>query len=166
MFFFLLIWLGRRHFVLPSCYLDVFNAKRDVIRTLPLRRRCDSCFFFFLRNLFLVDCLQAMRERSEPDPWPTSQAVWIEWLIEAICKIKGQKQRPSAERICHAIRQSHSKGSGPILRDEVIMARLNQAVAEAKILKVCNKGQTSYKEPNHHTRQLSLSKTADLTKVI
>ena len=107
-----------------------------------------------------------MRERSEPDPWPTSQAVWQEWLIEAICKIKGQKQRPSAERICHAIRQSHSKGSGPILRDEVILARLNQAVADAKILKVCNKGQTSYKEPNHHSRQLCLSKNSDLTKVI
>ena len=107
-----------------------------------------------------------MRERNEPDPWPTSQAVWQEWLIEAIGKIKGQKQRPSTERICHAVRQAHTKSSGPILRDEVIIARLNRAVADAKILKVCNKGQTSYKEPNHHPRQLVLSKSADLTKVV
>ena len=106
-----------------------------------------------------------MRERGEPDPWPTSQAVWQEWLIEAIGKIKGQKQRPSAERICHAVRQTHTKSTGPILRDEVIVARLNQAVADAKILKVCNKGQTSYKEPGHHTRQLALNKNTDLTKV-
>ena len=102
----------------------------------------------------------------EPDPWPTSQAVWQDWLIEAIGKIKGQKQRPSAERICHAVRQTHTKSTGPVLRDEVILARLNQAVADAKILKVCNKGQTSYKEPNHHTRQLALNKSTDLTKVI
>lgn len=108
---------------------------------------------------------QAMRERGEPDPWPTSQAVWQEWLIEAIGKIKGQKQRPSTERICHAVRQTHTKSTGPILRDEVIVARLNQAVADAKILKVCNKGQTSYKEPGHHTRQLALNKNTDLTKV-
>jgi histone acetyltransferase MYST4 len=106
-----------------------------------------------------------MRERGEPDPWPTSQAVWQEWLIEAIGKIKGQKQRPSAERICHAVRQTHTKSTGPVLRDEVIVARLNQAVADAKILKVCNKGQTSYKEPGHHTRQLALNKNTDLTKV-
>ncbi|KAI9557557.1 hypothetical protein GHT06_017385 [Daphnia sinensis] len=107
-----------------------------------------------------------MRERGEPDPWPTSQAVWQEWLIEAIGKIKGQKQRPSAERICHAVRQTHTKSTGPVLRDEVIVARLNQAVADAKILKVCNKGQTSYKEPGHHTRQLALNKNTDLTKVL
>ncbi len=104
-----------------------------------------------------------MKDRG--DPWPTSQTVWQEWLIEAIGKIKGQKQRPSAERICHAVRQAHTKSNGPVLQDEVIMARLNQAVTDAKILKVCNKGQTSYKEPNHHTRQLTLSKTADLSKV-
>ena len=107
-----------------------------------------------------------MRERGEPDPWPQSQAVWQDWLIEAIGKIKGQKQRPSAERICHAVRQTHSKSSGPILRDELIMTRLSQAVLDGKILKVCNKGQTSYKEPNHHTRQLTVNKGADLTKVL
>ena len=112
-----------------------------------------------------VVAVVGMRERGEPDPWPTNQTIWQEWLIEAIGKIKNQKQRPSAERICHAVRQTHAKSSGPILRDEIIMTRLNQAVADGKILKVCNKGQTSYKEPNHHTRQLSLNRGADLTKV-
>ena len=106
-----------------------------------------------------------MRERGEPDPWPSSQAIWQEWLIEAIGRIKNQKQRPSAERICHAVRQTHTKSSGPILRDETILTRLNHAVADGKILKVCNKGQTSYKEPSHHTRQLALNRGADLTKV-
>ena len=106
-----------------------------------------------------------MREGGKADPWPTSQTVWQEWLIGAIGKIKGQKQRPSAERICHAVRQTHAKSTGPILQDELILARLTQAVADGKILKVCNKGQTSYKEPNHHTRQLVFEKGEDLTKV-
>ena len=114
---------------------------------------------------FIRHLKRRMRERGDADPWPSSQAVWQEWLVEAIGKIKGQKQRPSAERICHAVRQTHMKSSGPVLRDELIVARLNQAVLDAKILKVCNKGQTSYKEPNHHTRQLVLTKGADLTKV-
>ena len=101
-----------------------------------------------------------MKDRS--DPWLTSTSVW---LIKAIGTFKGPMQRPTAERVCRAVRQTHTKSNGPIFKDGVFMARINQVVSDAKILKVCNKRQTSYKEPNHHTRQLILSKTADLSKV-
>ena len=41
---------------------------------------------------------------------------WVQWLAEAITKIKYQKQRPSEERICSAVRHLHSCDNEQVLR--------------------------------------------------
>lgn len=95
------------------------------------------------------------------DQEPVSHATWTTWILEAIRKIRSQKQRPSVERICNAIRQHHS------FSEDVIADNLEQAVKEGSVLKVFNKGQSSYKDPGGlQSRQLNVSKGADLSKVI
>jgi histone acetyltransferase MYST4 len=65
------------------------------------------------------------------------------------------------ERICNAIRQHHS------FSEDVIADNLEQAVKEGSVLKVFNKGQSSYKDPGGlQSRQLNVSKGTDLSKVI
>lgn len=95
------------------------------------------------------------------DQEPVSHATWTTWILEAIRKIRSQKQRPSVERICNAIRQHHS------FNEDVIADNLEQAVKEGSVLKVFNKGQSSYKDPGGlQSRQLNVSKGTDLSKVI
>ncbi|KAJ9581744.1 hypothetical protein L9F63_003921, partial [Diploptera punctata] len=97
-----------------------------------------------------------MKDQESP-----SHASWNTWILEAIRKIRSQKQRPSVERICHAIRQHH------VFPQEVIVENLEQAVKEGTVLKVFNKGQSSYKDPGGlQSRQLTISKGTDLSKVI
>lgn len=87
------------------------------------------------------------------------------WLLEAIGKVKYQKQRPNAERIVHAVKQHHPK-----ISQDVLMQQLELAVKQGIILKVFNKGICSYKDPAFvtqlRTRNLKVSKKVDLTKVI
>lgn len=86
---------------------------------------------------------------------------WGKWMLEAIKKIRTQKQRPSAERIIHAIRQHHN------FHEDVIAEALDQSVKIGTVLKVFNKGQSTYKDPGGvPIRQLNLAKTSDLSKVI
>jgi len=95
------------------------------------------------------------------DQEPVSHATWTTWILEAIHKIRTQKQRPSVERICSAIRQHHS------FSDDVIADNLEHAVKEGSVLKVFNKGQNSYKDPGgQQSRQLNVTKGTDLSKVI
>lgn len=95
------------------------------------------------------------------DQEPVSHATWTTWILEAIHKIRTQKQRPSVERICSAIRQHHS------FSEDVIADNLEHAVKEGSVLKVFNKGQNSYKDPGGlQSRQLNVTKGADLSKVI
>lgn len=95
------------------------------------------------------------------DQDPVSQATWTTWILEAIHKIRTQKQRPSVERICSAIRQHHS------FSEDVIADNLEHAVKEGSVLKVFNKGQNSYKDPGGlQSRQLNVTKGTDLSKVI
>jgi len=95
------------------------------------------------------------------DQEPVTHATWTTWILEAIRKIRTQKQRPSVERICNAIRQHHS------FSDDVIADNLELAVKEGSVLKVFNKGQSSYKDPGGlQSRQLNVSKGTDLSKVI
>ncbi|ESP04027.1 hypothetical protein LOTGIDRAFT_110219 [Lottia gigantea] len=86
------------------------------------------------------------------------------FLLEAIRKIKHQKQRPSLDRICNAVKHN-SKFS----REE-IEKQLDVAVNNGEILKVLNKGIVSYKDPCRvsqlSTRLLKISKKSDLTKII
>ncbi|KAL3273212.1 hypothetical protein HHI36_014668 [Cryptolaemus montrouzieri] len=96
------------------------------------------------------------------DPEEVAQDIWNRWILDAICKIRSQKQRPSVERICHAIRQHHN------YHEDVIGEHLEVAVKNGTILKVFNKGQSSYKDPNgmQSTRTLKIESGSDLTKVV
>ncbi|KAL4641096.1 histone acetyltransferase KAT6B-like [Arapaima gigas] len=76
--------------------------------------------------------------------------LYTEWILEAIQKIKRQKQRPSEERICHAV--SATRG----LNKETVLQHLELSVRDGSILKVTNKGCASYKDPENPGRIASL----------
>ncbi|XP_032433538.1 histone acetyltransferase KAT6A isoform X1 [Xiphophorus hellerii] len=77
--------------------------------------------------------------------------VYTQWILEAIKKVKKQKQRPSEERICNAVSMSHS------LDRKTVLEQLELSVKDGTILKVTNKGLNSYKDPDNPGR-LSLPK--------
>ena len=90
-----------------------------------------------------------------------SADTWSAWFLDAIRKIRSQKQRPSVERICHAIRQHHN------FHEEEIAEHLEVAVKRGDVLKIFNKGQSSYKDPGGlQTRPLKVGRASDLSKVI
>lgn len=90
-----------------------------------------------------------------------SQSVWQDWILEAIRKIRKQKQRPSEDRIFAAIRQRH-----PFTNEE-ILTQLEKCVNQGIILKVINKGKNSYKDPARvMSRKLTITNETDLTKAI
>uniref|UniRef100_A0A3Q3X894 histone acetyltransferase n=1 Tax=Mola mola TaxID=94237 RepID=A0A3Q3X894_MOLML len=72
--------------------------------------------------------------------------LYTEWILEAIQKIKRQKQRPSEERICHAVATSHG------LDKRTVLEQLELSVHDGSILKVTNKGSASYKDPGNPGR--------------
>ncbi|XP_035256337.1 histone acetyltransferase KAT6B-like isoform X1 [Anguilla anguilla] len=72
--------------------------------------------------------------------------LYTEWILEAIQKIKRQKQRPSEERICHAVSASHG------LDREAVLEQLELTVRNGSVLKVTNKGSTSFKDPGNGGR--------------
>ncbi|XP_064170966.1 histone acetyltransferase KAT6B-like isoform X4 [Anguilla rostrata] len=76
--------------------------------------------------------------------------LYTEWILEAIQKIKRQKQRPSEERICHAV--SGLRG----LDRKTVLQQLELSVHDGAILKVTNKGSASYKDPENPGRSSSL----------
>lgn len=89
------------------------------------------------------------------------QTVWSRWILAAIRKIRSQKQRPSVERICHAIKQHHN------YHEDVVAEHLETAVKQGTVLKVYNKGQSSYKDPGGlQNRTLNIDKGCDLSKVV
>ncbi|KAJ8712059.1 hypothetical protein PYW07_004901 [Mythimna separata] len=96
---------------------------------------------------------------SEPDD--VGKEVWKRWILEAIHKIRSQKQRPSVERICHAIRQHHN------YHEDVVAERLERAVREGAVLKVYNKGQSSYKDPGGlQSKILRITQDVDLSRAV
>ncbi|XP_054019231.1 histone acetyltransferase KAT6B isoform X2 [Dryobates pubescens] len=72
--------------------------------------------------------------------------LYTEWILEAIQKVKKQKQRPSEERICHAVCASHG------LDKKTVSEQLELSVQDGSILKVTNKGLASYKDPDNPGR--------------
>ncbi|XP_041485708.1 histone acetyltransferase KAT6B-like [Lytechinus variegatus] len=66
---------------------------------------------------------------------------YTQWILEAIRKIRKQKQRPNEERICHAVR--HGRG----LDQTDIKEQLELCVRDGNVLKVMNKGVASYRDP-------------------
>lgn len=95
------------------------------------------------------------------EPEDVSKEVWKRWILEAIHKIRAQKQRPSVERICHAIRQHHN------YHEDVVSERLERAVREGTVLKVYNKGQSSYKDPGGlQSKTLRLFPDVDVSRAV
>ncbi|XP_030059079.1 histone acetyltransferase KAT6B isoform X2 [Microcaecilia unicolor] len=72
--------------------------------------------------------------------------LYTEWILEAIQKVKRQKQRPSEERICHAVCASHG------LDKKTVLEQLELSVQDGSVLKVTNKGLASYKDPDNPGR--------------
>ncbi|XP_060804710.1 uncharacterized protein LOC106134566 isoform X2 [Amyelois transitella] len=95
------------------------------------------------------------------EPEDVSKEVWKRWILEAIHKIRAQKQRPSVERICHAIRQHHN------YHEDVVSERLERAVREGAVLKVYNKGQSSYKDPGGlQNKKLRIAPDSDVSRAV
>lgn len=69
-------------------------------------------------------------------------ATWHSWLLDAIHKIRYQKQRPNLERISACIRMHH-----PQYNNDVVEEHLETCVENKLIQKVVNKGLVSYRDP-------------------
>lgn len=98
----------------------------------------------------------------EVEAGETANPTYTRWLLDAIHKVKSQKQRPSDDRICHAVKQSHN------VSKDSLKEQLELAVKGGFILKVLNKGICSYRDPNLGPRpkSLKISRKTDLTKFV
>ncbi|KAL7889868.1 hypothetical protein AOLI_G00021260 [Acnodon oligacanthus] len=86
--------------------------------------------------------------------------LYTEWILEAIQKIKRQKQRPSEERICHAVSTSHGLDKG------VVLQQLELAVKDGSVLKVTSKGCASYKDPDNPGRIAAIKHGGPASSVV
>lgn len=88
----------------------------------------------------------------------------INLILEAIRKVRHQKQRPSLERISNVVRQHNS------ISREVIAEHLDKAVECGAVLKVFTKGLCSYKDPGSLTklksRTVRVTKTTDMMRIV
>ncbi|XP_053392728.1 histone acetyltransferase KAT6B-like isoform X5 [Mercenaria mercenaria] len=98
----------------------------------------------------------------EVEAGESANPTYTKWLLDAIHKVKSQKQRPSDDRICHAVKQTHN------VSKDSLKEQLELAVKDGFILKVLNKGMCSYRDPNSGPRpkSLKISRKTDLTKYI
>jgi len=69
---------------------------------------------------------------------------YVPWLLAAIAKVKGQKQRPDETRICHVMSVAYG-----VPEDEALV-QLGLAVKSGAILRLESKGKSSYKDPAVH----------------
>ncbi|KAJ8013508.1 hypothetical protein DPEC_G00030510 [Dallia pectoralis] len=83
--------------------------------------------------------------------------LYTQWILEAIQKIKRQKQRPSEDRICHAVATFRG------LDKQTVLEQLELGVHDGSILKVTNKGSASYKDPELPGRGVSSSSSSSLS---
>jgi len=74
------------------------------------------------------------------------------WLLEAIGKVRRQKQRPSIERISAAVRQLHCDVSVG-----EVSSGLDHAVRSGTVICVENNGAISYRESASHLRRHSVA---------
>lgn len=93
------------------------------------------------------------------DSQDVSAEVWQEWILEAIRKIRSQKQRPSTQRICQAIGSHHK------FHEDIVAAKLEEAVANGAVIKLYNKGLHSYKAPVAR-KSVNISKDTDITRLV
>lgn len=98
-----------------------------------------------------------MRETSDE----VTSEVWREWILDAIRKIRFQKQRPSIQRICQAIGSHHK------FHEDIVAEKLEEAVEAGAVLKVYNKGLHSYKDPRPmQCRKVNVAKQTDLSRLV
>lgn len=98
-----------------------------------------------------------MRENSDD----VSPHVWKEWILEAIRRIRCQKQRPSVQRICQAIGSHHK------FHEDIVAEKLEEAVEAGAVLKVYNKGLHSYKAPTNTQRRVTaVTNNSDLSRLV
>lgn len=93
------------------------------------------------------------------DSQDVSAEVWQEWILEAIRKIRSQKQRPSTQRICQAIGSHHK------FHEDIVAGKLEEAVANGAVIKLYNKGLHSYKAPVAR-KSVNISKDTDITRLV
>jgi histone acetyltransferase MYST4 len=99
-----------------------------------------------------------MRETADEE----SPEVWQEWILDAIRKIRSQKQRPSIQRICQAIGSHHK------FHEDIVAEKLEQAVEAGAVIKVYNKGLHSYKSPSTlvHKKIIKIDANSDLSRLV
>ena len=93
------------------------------------------------------------KEKEKPE------AKHVLWILAAISKVKGQKQRPSEDRISHVVETVYGLGRKEVLE------QLELCVQTGKVVRVMNKGQASYKDPAalpRHARP-AIQKPADFS---
>ena len=94
----------------------------------------------------------------------TANPVHSQWLLEAVRKIRQQKQRPNVDRILHAMKSCHK------ISDDVVQEQLDLAVKAGSIIRVFNKGDCSYRDPKWvlalSNRQQEISEETDLTRFV
>ncbi|KAH8400994.1 hypothetical protein KR009_002344 [Drosophila setifemur] len=88
-----------------------------------------------------------------------SMDTWKQWILEAIAKIRSQKQRPSVQRICQAIGTHHK------FHEDIVAEKLEKAVDSGSVIKVYNKGLHSYKAPMAK-RRIKVDKSTNLYKMV
>jgi len=96
---------------------------------------------------------------KESDPNKISPEIWESWILEAIAKIRSQKQRPSIQRICQAIGSHHK------FHEDIVAEKLENAVNSGAVIKVYNKGLHSYKAPMAK-RLLKVEASSNLCKIV
>lgn len=101
---------------------------------------------------------------KESDKMVEANSTYLEWILEAVQKIKHQKQRPNKERIVNAIRQNHQ------VTEESIVEQLEFAVRGGQLLRVENNNDFTYKDPasasQSKSKTVELDKKTDLTKIV
>lgn len=78
---------------------------------------------------------------KESDSNVEVNSTYLDWILEAVHKIKHQKQRPNKERIINAIRQNHQ------VTEDSIVEQLELSVQSGKLLRVENNNDYTYKDP-------------------
>ena len=141
-----------------SCY---FNRQETVVSfvcflTLQIWEKCSQkvfCLSFVLQSWSACGkCKSKMaRGRSsvgkdkekekEKDSDRQPDPKYALWIIAAIGKVKGQKQRPSEDRIAHILENVYG------LEQQEALEQLELCVKTGRVLKVVFKNKASYKDP-------------------
>lgn len=83
------------------------------------------------------------RPKKSDDPEPDSK--YITWILAAIAKVKGQKQRPNEERITHVLETTYGVDA------QTVEEQLDLCVKAGRIIRGEFKGMSSYKDPTVST---------------